>query len=74
MTVLKLTRTVYEVRVYVKGCLCAFYVEGIDHAAATKAGEDMVKALKTMKSQEFLRYTVPGEYRKERRVKEFDEV
>lgn len=64
MTILKRTKTDYEVRVFVGRYLCAFYVEAIDEPAAFRAGEDMVKDLKKMSSEDFQRYVVPGEVRK----------
>lgn len=73
MTVIKVTRTLYEVRVYVKGYLCAFWVEAIDTNHAIQAGKDVVKSMDTMTDEEFRKYTVPGEYERKRRSKVFDE-
>ena len=69
MTVSEITRSHWIVRVFIKGQLCAFYVEAKSANEATTKGEEQAEMIGKLTGKAFSDYIVPGEHR---RPKQFD--
>lgn len=68
MTLLKVSRTHYLIRVYIKGMLCAFYVEAKNNADAFSIGNDEVARIQKLEGKAFSDYLVPGASRQRKRL------